>query len=1081
MKQIFTSIALLISVLAICQTPNTSTNDKNDWENEAVFQINREPMHATSFPYESKELAQNNQRNSSKFFQTLNGSWKFKWTPVAANRSSDFFMPKFKDDTWENFDVPSNWEFKGYGDPIYVNIPHEFSTSPLAKNTDLYVSSNDPSKYPTPPLIPHGNTPVGQYRRKFVVPETWKGRQTIIHLGAVKSAFYIWVNGQKVGYSEDSKLEAEFDISKYIKYGTVENTIALEVYRFSDGSYLECQDMWRISGIEREVFLYSNPKVSIRDYFAKPDLDATYNNGQFALDLSVENRSKIALKKWSATIEILDAMGKIVINEDLKIEMPAPVAPETKAEKKFSYSKFINDIKPWTAETPNLYRLNLTLKNNKGEIQEVLTTRIGFKNVKIAGGQLLVNGKPIYIKGVNRHEHDPDNAHVVSEAWMLRDIQEMKRMNINTVRTSHYPNAIKWYELCDEYGLYVIDEANIESHGMGYDLDRTLGNRPTWKEAHLERMRRTVERDKNHASIIIWSMGNEAGNGVNFKAGYEMIKKMDPSRPIQYERAEIEDNTDIICPMYAYEKEMKELIEKDTKNRPLIQCEYAHAMGNSCGNFKEYWEIYRSNPRFQGGSIWDWVDQGMHKITPAGDTIYAYGGDYGAKDIMSDQNFLCNGVVNPDRKWNPHAYEIKKVYQNALITNKNVRTGDIEIFNDYFFTNLNFMYLEWSLIADGVVESKGRIDDLNIEPRQKKDVIIPFQMKDRNKEYFLNISLKSKEATALVPKDYEIAYEQFEVEPGKLMNRATSKSNIRLTVANDQKVEVESVDFSATVDKLTGMIKSYKYQGKELMKSGVVPDFWRPMTDNDFGCGYPSKLKIWKTAADERVVKNVGSTVISNDEVVVTVEMDLPSVNATYSIDYNFFGNGAVKVKATYKPKNMTLPVLPAFGMRLTLDAAFDNMQWYGRGPFESYADRKSAARIGRYSNTIKGDLHPYVRPQEVGNKVDVRWFAISKADGDGLCFIGQPDLSISANHFMLEDLDAGDKKHNTHWNELKPRDLTTVNIDYKQMGLGGIDSWYSQPLEKYRLPSNQNYSYQFVIRPFKKGEAVETFWKEKW
>lgn len=1081
MKKTLFFVALLSTQLAFSQTTTPTPNQKNDWENEAIFEINREPMHATMFPYETREIAMTNSREKSQFFQSLNGTWKFKWVPIAANRVMDFFTVKYKDQDWDDFAVPSNWEFKGYGTPIYVNHPYEFSTSPIANTSDEYVASKDPSKFPNPPNIPHNNTPVGQYRRKFTVPETWKGRKTIVHLGAVKSAFYLWVNGQKVGYSEDSKLEAEFDISKYIKYGEVGNTIALEVYRFSDGSYLECQDMWRISGIEREVFLYSTSKVKIRDYFVKPNLDATYTNGQLGLDLSIENNSKIALKKWKVTVEITDIANKTLVNEDVKIEVAAPVMPELKTEKIINFSKFINDIKPWSAETPVLYKLVLTLKNNKEEVQQVISSKIGFKNVKIEGGQLLVNGKPIYVKGVNRHEHDPINAHVVSDEWMLRDVLEMKKMNINTVRTSHYPNNPRFYELCDEYGLYMIDEANIESHGMYYTPELTLGNRPNWTAAHVSRVKRTVERDKNHASIIIWSLGNEAGNGVCFKAAYEAVKNLDLSRPVQYERAELEDNTDILCPMYAWGDELTDMIKKDTKNRPLIQCEYAHAMGNSEGNFQEYWDLYRSNPRFQGGSIWDWVDQGIKKVTPAGDTIWGYGGDWGG--VKSDQNFMCNGLVSPDRRWNPHAHEVKKVYQNVLISGKNARAGEIEIMNDYFFTNLNFLYMEWTLMADGVVESKGRMDDTNVEPRQKRNFVIPFQMRDRTKEYFLNISFKTKEISNTYAKDYELAFEQFDLETTKNITKTNTNSNagLRLTVADDKIVQVDSRDFSCTVDKLTGMIKTYQYKGKEMMKNGIIPDFWRPMTDNDFGCGYPKKLKIWRTAGEDKKIKNVSSTVISNDEVLVTVDMDFISVNASYSIDYNFFGNGSVKVRATYKPKGTKQPDMPAFGMRFVIDGDFENMQWYGRGPQESYWDRKTAAKVGRYSSTIKNDLHPYIRPQEVGNKTDIRWFALSKPSGEGFCFIGQNELNISANHFIMSDLDAGEAKHNTHWGELKPRDLTTVNIDYKQMGLGGIDSWYSQPLEKYRLPANQNYSYQFVIRPFEKGDNVENFWKEKY
>jgi beta-galactosidase len=1070
----------MLSVAFFVAAQNTTT--PNDWENEAVFEINREPMHSTMFAYESRELALANRRENSTHFQSLNGNWKFRWVAIAANRSMDFYTLKYNDTNWEDFPVPSNWEFKGYGTPIYINHAYEFSTSPLAQTSDMYVASKDNSKFPTPPFIPHQNTPVGQYRKKFTLPDTWKGRSVFVHLGAVKSAFYIWVNGQKVGYSEDAKLEAEFDISKYVKYGNAENTIALEVYRFSDGSYLECQDMWRISGIERDVFVYSTPKVQIRDVFAKPDLDATYRNGQFSLDLTVENKSKVALKKWTVGVEILDAAGKSIINENVKIELPAPTAPATKIEKVFNCSKFISDVMPWTAETPNLYRMVLTLRNPKGEIQQVIPQKIGFKNVKIQNGQLLVNGKPIYVKGVNRHEHDPKNAHVISEEVMLRDVLEMKRMNINTVRTSHYPNHYRFYELCDEYGLYVIDEPNIESHGMYYNLDRTLGNRASWTAAHVERMKRTILRDKNHASIIIWSMGNEAGNGVCFYEGYKMMKNLDPSRPVQYERAELEDNTDILCPMYAWEKDMRDMINKDTKNRPLIQCEYAHAMGNSCGNFQEYWDIYRSNPRFQGGCIWDWVDQGIKHVTAKGDTIFAYGGDFGPKNVQSDQNFMCNGLVNPDRRWNPHAYEVKKVYQNVLIDGKNVRGGEIEVFNEYFFTNTNFLYLEWSLIADGVVENKGRIDDTNIEPQQRRKYQIPFAPKERNKEYFLNISFKVKEGTPSLPKDYEVAHEQIFVDGLKITSKPTNTNgSLRVSVADEKEILIESRAFSCKIDKKTGEIVSYLYNGKEWLKKGFTPDFWRPMTDNDFGCGYPQKLKIWRNAADNIVVKNVNSTVVSNDEAAVSLELELPNVAATYGIDYRFYSNGVIKVKGRYTPTKNNLPNMPAFGLKIMLDGDFENLQWYGRGPQESYWDRKTAARFGRYSTTIKQDLHPYIRPQEVGNKVDTRWLAISKPTGEGLCFIGLPELSISANHFDLNDLDAGENKHNTHWNELRPRNHTTVNIDYRQMGVGGIDSWYSEPLEKYRLPANQNYSVEFLVRPFAKGENIEQFWKEKY
>lgn len=1070
---------VIFLLLALTQTSNAQIND---WENPAVNQINREPMHATMFTFENREFAIANKRTEAKSFFSLNGTWKFKWVPLAKNRELDFFNPKFKDQNWDDMAVPSNWEFKGYGTPIYVNIPYEFSTSPLAQNTDLYMSSNDPSKYPTPPTIPHNNTPVGQYRRKFNVPAEWKGQQIILHIGAVKSAAYVWINGQRVGYTEDSKLEAEFDVTKYVKT-TIENTIALEVYRYSDGSYLECQDMWRISGIERDVFLYSTPKVHLRDYFAKADYNAATNTGKLNLDVTIQNGSKISLRKNSVQVEILSPSGQSILNENIKVEITAPVAPETKVEKTFSLQKEIANINPWSAETPNLYTLVLTSKNSKGEIIESTSSKIGFRNVQIANGQLLLNNKPILIKGVNRHEHDPDNAHVISEEMMVKDIIYMKRMNINAVRSSHYPNHPRWYDLCDQYGLYVVDEANIESHGMGYEPSRTLGNNPTFKQAHLERMERMVLRDKNHPSIIIWSMGNEAGNGINFHAGYELIKKMDSSRPIQYEQAGLDKNTDIICPMYAWTPELKRLLKEDTQNRPLIQCEYAHAMGNSAGNFQDYWDVYRSDRRLQGGFIWDWVDQGIRQKNKDGVNYFAYGGDWGeAGKVPSDRNFMCNGLVNPDRKWNPHAYEVKKVYQPALIKAPNIASKEVEIYNDYHFTNLNGLYLEWTLIADGIMEQKGRVEDINIEPQTKRAIPILYQMKERTNEYILTLSLKTRNESVIFPKDFEVAFEQFELEKGKIQKNNSNIPPLRLAVNDDKIFRVESPVFSATIDRATGTLTSYQFENVEVLKKSLTPDFWRPMNDNDFGAGYPKKLKVWRTAADEVIVKNTNSKVNGNSSVEITVEMELPRVNAAYTVEYAFWGNGAVKIKTTFKPKGdrNAYPNLPAFGVKLDIDAAYEQMQWYGRGPQESYQDRKSGARVGIYNSSIKEDLYTYIRPQEVGNKVDTRWLALTNAQGNGICFSAVNDyLSIGANHFSLDDLDPGEEKKNIHWQDLKPRNFTTVNIDYKQMGVGGIDSWQSEPLPNYRLPY-QDYQLSFVMRPFKAGEKVERFWREQ-
>jgi beta-galactosidase len=1054
---------------------------KNDWENEAMFEQNRAPMHATFFPFENKELAMQNKRSNAANFLNLNGMWKFNWVSVPEKKAADFFMPKYKDESWKTIKVPSNWEFQGYGDPIYVNIPYEFSTSPLAKNTDVYVNSNDPSKYPNPPLIPAGNNPVGQYRYKFSVDPLWKGKQIILHLGAVKSAFYLWVNGQKVGYSEDSKLEAEFDVTKYIKT-TMENTIALEVYRYSDGSYLECQDMWRVSGIERDVYLYTCPKIHVQDFTVKTPLNDNLSQGFLNIDMKIRSMSRAPIKKATVRVELMDlTTNQPEINEEVKIEMLETYAIDGKMpEKMFTFSKEVPNPKLWSAEEPHLYKLMLVVSDSKGEILECVTSNIGFRKVEIKNGNLLVNNQPIYIKGVNRHEHDPRTIHVISEERMRQDITEMKKMNINTVRCSHYPNHPRWYELCDEMGLYVIDEANIESHGMGYDLDRTLGNKPTWKEAHLVRMRRTVERDRNHPSIIIWSMGNEAGNGVNFQAGYDLIKKMDPSRPIQYERAESEANTDILCPMYADEKELRSMIKNDKLNRPLIQCEYAHAMGNSVGNFQDYWNIYRSDKHFQGGSIWDWVDQGVFKANEKGDTIVAYGGDWGAKGIGSDQNFMCNGLVSPNRRWNPHAFEVKKVYQNVIMKAVNIKKGEIELYNDFFFKDLSEYYIEWTLLGDGKVEASGRLEMPEIKAHNKAIVSIPFQQLLRGEEYFLNVEIKTIKED-VVPKDYAVAREQFDLQNGNVFTQAkeVSSEGIRVNVTDPKKIVIENKELFAEISRETGNITSFKYNKKDLFFSPPVPNFWRAMNDNDFGAGYPKKLGVWRNAWSDAKLLDIKSEVMSNDEVRVVESFEFLKGAAQLYITYNIFGNGMMRVNYQLKARNNSQPIMPRFGALVQINKEYKNLNWYGRGPQESYIDRKTSAFVGKYNATIKQDLHPYIRPQEVGNKTDTRWLTLTNAEGEGWIYFNQKPMNITANCFDISDLDPGVEKKNIHWGDLVERDHINVMIDYQQMGVGGINSWGAEPLPQYQLPF-ANYEFEFFMKPISKTDNVEKIWKEK-
>lgn len=1025
-----------------------------EWKNPLINEVNTEPPRATFFGYETREKALARLPDRSKYRQSLNGDWKFFWVPRISDRPEGFFSPEFDDRSWVNFPVPSNWEFKGYGVPIYVNHPHEFNV-----------------KNPNPPDIPDDN-PVGSYRRTFQVPEGWKDRQVFIHFGAVKAAYYVWINGQFVGYSEDSKTPAEFNITPYLKEG--ENLLALQVYRWSDGSYLECQDFWRISGIEREVYLFAAPNVHIRDFFARPDLDATYNHGLLELDISLRNYSNVEAKGYGMAIELLDAQKKTVFRKEL--ELGEIKTGKTDYEAKFSQK--VDNVLKWTAETPNLYTLLLTLLDEKGTVVEVIPQQIGFRKVEIRNGLLLVNGVRILVKGVNRHEHDPVNGHVISEESMVRDIQLMKQYNLNAVRTAHYPNHPRWYELCDEYGLYVVDEANIESHGMGYSLDRTLGNNPLWKGAHLMRTRRMVERDKNHASVIIWSLGNEAGNGVNFYATYEWAKDRDKTRPVQYERTQLgwgnsataEWNTDILVPMYAWKETMLSMINKNP-GRPLILCEYAHAMGNSVGGFKEYWDFFREHPRIQGGFIWDWVDQGVYKVNAKGDTIFAYGGDFGPPGTPSDNNFLCNGLVQPDRKINPHLLEVKKVYQSIRTEAIDLPSGRIEVYNEYSFKNLDDCVLEWRLMADGAEVAQGKAGLEGIPAGSSKTFAIPVSGgKEDGREYFLLIRYLSKTSTPLVPAGHEVAAAQFAFQASpKVFSVAKPAGKVPQVTENASGWLIEGSGFKIAFNR-QGLLSGYTYKGHQLIQSPLTASFWRPPVDNDFGSGQPFRLRTWKNAILE---SQAGQPEMRRLEqgIEISNTFRLEAQKAALRLSFLVGGDGAVVVKyflETLEPEG-NIPMIPRIGMQLDMPKAFDRMTWYGRGPQESYEDRKYSAHIGLFQGTVRGQFHPYVRPQETANKTDVRWVSVRDASGSGLLFVADELLNASTWHYLPEDLDPGVQKGQTHAGELQERDLTHVRIDYRQMGLGGIDSWGALPLEPYRLPL-QNYQYSFRIFPMGKG-----------
>lgn len=1066
LEKYLSTFGLSFIIMFQCITSWGQENENNtivDWENPKIFEINKEPAHATFFSFENRLLAFENDRRESTNFISLNGMWKFSWVREPALRPIQFYEEAYDDRNWASFPVPANWEINGYGIPIYVNHPFEFKT-----------------KDPTPPDIPDGYNPVGSYRKQFDIPKSWDEKEIFIHFGAVKSAFYIWLNGKKIGYSQGSKLPAEFNLTPYIRQGT--NTLAIEVYRWSDGSYLECQDFWRISGIERDVYLYAIPKVHIRDFFVRAGLDANYTNGELEVDIEIKNSSWNAIGPHSIGIELLDPKNENILSTP--IQRSFPIKPN--GVFKHTFREKVSSPSQWSAEVPNLYTLLITHKDANGKTVEVTSSKIGFRKVEIQKGQLLVNGKAILVKGVNRHEHDPITGHVISKERMLQDIQLLKQFNLNAVRTAHYPNDPYWYKLCDQYGIYVVGEANIESHGMYYDPKTTLGNNPDWKEAHVDRCLRMVERDKNHPSIIIWSMGNEAGNGVNFFEAYDRMKQRDRTRPVQYERVqyynkatgktEYDYNSDIICPQYPWIKSMVSAVENNP-DRPYIMSEYAHAMGNSVGNFRDYWEdIIPKHKNMQGGFIWDWVDQGLLKVTEKGDTIFAYGGDFGPKGTPSDGNFCLNGIIMPDRRPNPALWEVKKVYQHMDVKPIDISTGKIRIYNNYTFQNSRNLDLSWQVLADGEVTQWGMNPKIEIPPGDSLDVQVPIDMIQplQNVEYFLNLSFQTNQTTDVIPKGHELAFEQFPLPNDMQKQFVDTNGSPKLKMEeNELEFIITGKKISAKLSKKSGMITSFIYQHTELIQKPLKPNFWRAPTDNDFGARLQKKLIMWKTAGENLKLKSIELVKKEKSEIVFEVLFEFPEKQISQQINYRFFGNGDIVVQNIFDPGGLSdtrqdeLPNLPKVGMQMQLPGTYSTMTWYGRGPHESYWDRKAGAPVGLYRGSVSEQFHPYIRPQENGNKTDVRWMLLQNEKGTGLLIsaIDEP-LSMSAHHFMDDDLDPGLEKAQRHAGELKERDLVTLNIDMKQMGLGGINSWGTLPLPRYSLPC-QKYIYSFRLSPY--------------
>ena len=1023
-KKLLLSFVCLASIEAMADT-------KPYWLDPAVNQVNREARRAAFFAFENADKAKANDKTQSSRYLSMEGKWRFNFVKDHDKAPKDFFSLKFDDSKWVDFPVPGLFEIEGYGDKIYKNAGYAWCTT---------FENN-------PPYISETNNYTGSYRRTFDLPADWNGQNVYFHVGSATSNLYVWVNGKFVGYSEDAKVAAEFNITKYLKKG--KNLIAMQVMRWCDGSYLEDQDFWRFTGIAREVYLYARPKLHIEDIVIGQD----YVDGKGILQVDAK-----APKGTTVEHRLVDNQGQEVS---------------------------LDQVKPWSAEVPNLYSLFITLK--KGDkVLEVVKQRVGFRHIEIKDAQLLINGQPILIKGADRHELDPDGGYIVSMERMIQDIKIMKQLNINAVRTCHYPDDPRWYDLCDEYGIYLTAESNLESHGMGYG-EGTLAKRDDFAKAHIERQEGNVHSFKNHPSIIVWSLGNEAGYGPNFEKAYDWVKATDKTRPCQFEQAGQNGKTDIFCPMY-YGYEGCEKYSQGNNPRPLIQCEYAHAMGNSIGGFKEYWDLIRKYPKYQGGYIWDFVDQGMRDKSPiTGREIFTYGGDYG-KYPASDYNFNCNGIIAPDRRLNPHAYEVGYYYQNVWVKDVDLKEGKFEIYNENFFKTLDDLQLEWFVGGAGghhhanpgrpagmTFGHGGTIDISGIQPQQRK-VITDEQLKQTiarvlghhgDNEIFVAFYFKSKNGAPLVDKGQVMAKQQFCINEYKYpeLSGKTGKTGIAKEETNSY-VKFSAAGTDLYVGKWTGWIDYLTVDGKEMLqfRESIVPEFWRAPTDNDYGAGLQHRFRTWHDPQMKLKDFTVGDG-------YAVATFDLPDQKAQLTMTYTLTADGEVIVREQLTTdKEAKVSDLFRYGMTLQMPGWYNKVRYYGRGPIENYIDRHDSEFIGMYDSTTSNEYFDYVRPQESGNHTDVRWFEVLNSDGHGLRFYGDAPMEASALPYLTSQLDDGphkDKAWGHHSGDLVAPGITQVHIQQRQFGLGCVNSWGAWPREEYRLPY-KDYDFTFAIKPVK-------------
>ncbi|MBR4045738.1 MAG: DUF4981 domain-containing protein [Alistipes sp.] len=1029
MRRVFLAICMaIVALLATAQ-------EREYWEQPEVYEVGKLPARATLTPYATIEQAL--LRGESEWVMDISGDWKFYWTPTPAEAPEEFESIFYDDSQWGTIPVPGNWEVQGYGMPIYTNVNY-----PFAKN---------------PPFIPHDDNPTGCYRHRFVIPEAWDNRRVILHFESGLAAMYVWVNGIEVGYSEGTKTAVEFDITGMVQHG--ENVLAVKGLRWADGSYLEDQDFWRLSGFDRGVKVYTVDDVRISDMFVISDLDEDYKRGLYTSTVTIEN-GRSQQFNGSVELQLIDKEGRVLIKESKQLVVEAGSTVDVAIERGLA------KVDLWSHEFPNLYTTLVALRGSDGAVIEATSTRTGFRKVEIKDAQLLLNGRRLMINGVNIHEHNPATGHVVNRELMLKDIALMKQHNINAVRTSHYPQPTEWYDLCDEYGILLVDEANIEAHGCGTGWHESYpqfhpSHRAEWMGTHHDRVRSMVERDKNHPSVILWSMGNESSDGEVYGQMYTWIKNRDKTRFVQLEQGYGGPHTDIICPMYSPMSELRRYAERKDLSKPYILCEFAHAMGNSTGNFREYFDIMSLGKHMQGGFIWDWVDQGIDAVGRDSRHYWAYGGDFGAWMYTHDENFCCNGLLLPDRTPHPGIHEVKKVYQD--INFELLEGGIVRIHNDFNFSDLSAYDFSYMVLCEGRQVAGGTLEEVKCKAGKSVDIAIALPELEEGKEYLLNLYALQREENLLIPAGHEVASEQIALSE---YDYSVKKPHGHLKVREgDDWVVAYAGDIGVLFNKNNGRLVRYVSDDRELLPQVPEPWFWRAPTDNDWGAGFQRTANVWRTNRSRTVESSIK---IGSQEVVARNVREMVDAPSLFITTCTFMADGALKIEVEWERKGEFVPELPRLGMRIILPEDYKNFKYYGRGPWENYSDRKESSFIGLYEQSTDEQLFPYVRPQESGNKCDVRWLELTNSEGEGLRVEGLQPLSVSAMPYRSEDLDPGLTKKQMHYSDIEPRREVVLHIDLAQRGLGGDDSWGAQPHDAYRLTADK-YSYGYILRPVDK------------